>query len=828
MFFTEFEKVSIKMEIPTSLDYDNTINNIKSALNETVDINQQPNTLSFRYIMVIDPSENESSLQILNEIKLEIMPVLIRVGGFEQDTTEEKLVKCVNKIKASMAKGDTVILVNSEKIDSCFYEVFDRYYTILHSNDSKDSRDFLSNISFGTHSIYCKVHPNFKIIIHMPLSRLKCTQLPWLNRFEKYQLSIDLLTKEIVNKNDSKLAHFKKISLCADHFISTLHLTGSNGSLLTGFSNETKSLVVYKFFKSLEYFESDVDESETQRFGFYKSNQALEDQTKINFKLLQIARPECFIKNVDSFPTKYIEEYLLNQEHFSIIRFLRNLFESKYQHKETVPNKWTIFTRSSLALSSLKDSEINKILSKSLSDNIISSQSIKVLQLSFIRSSIDCENVVNSFHESDEELVLIVVADMVTCNQNQVTYIFELLSRLNKNKFLITIYHYPAEYSISNQIKLNSIFLCDMEFIYIDSLGISFEKSINNSQFSVEGDIRDLISSTCGITSKANKKPIEDIVKGIFLDQLKVISHELEAQIPFNYRRFVHPFYKENTNNFRFETLKTLFNNNYEWYESFIVNFTSHWLENNLFDKILSNIANLIICGKESHPILETIKSSMVNYVYPTISNMVKIITNYYAIDQIIEIDKKVNDQNETNQEELALFKSKKDLVKELMESSKLPYFSEIQIDRRLEPIKLKLSKLPKQSSIPLYDHFDTQFSSLINNVINQSKVKSKKFIYSSMKTIMNDHPLEGYIKIISNSDQLFKMFQNDFIVRSLGIKEELVDLFVSILDKLLPFEISNKDNFNKIIQYWIIKHFKSNILLFLREHYKSNFKFTK
>ncbi|EGC37584.1 hypothetical protein DICPUDRAFT_76823 [Dictyostelium purpureum] len=298
-----------------------------------------------------------------------------------------------------------------------------------------------------------------------------------------------------------------------------------------------------------------------------------------------------------------------------------------------------------------------------------------------------------------------------------------------------------------------------------------------------------------------------EIVKDMFFEQLKSISQELIPPVPLmTFMRGgnkIHPFYT--SSNERYKILYQLFKNNTDWYESFVSNFTSHWLENNLFEKILSNIADLIICGKESHSILETIKSSMINYIYPTISNIVKILSNFYSITSFIEIDKMVNGSAEIDASELELYKSKKLLIKEMIESSKQQYFSEIQIDRRLEPVTLKPPKVTKQSLIPLCDHFDIQFSyffiniNIINPILNlPNKEKAIKKLFKAIKD-----PSSGISE--GNIEKLKKYFIKMTIDILLNQIDEVIKNYTEVDEGKLPLGWSAVILKDLIIENWAI-----------------------
>ncbi len=212
-------------KLPTTED--ETIERLKESLAERLDPTSNPNTAAFRYIMIVDPTENESSLALLkvdpfllpllflfcisffflcflsfihsssklyaylyNYLKeLGLCKSIVRVGDFPQDNTSESLANVVRSVRTEMAQGSSLILVNSSIIDGCFYDVFNRYFTVTTTPEGK--KQFVANVAIGSHSKACPIHSDFQIMVHVPLSRMKSTPLPFLNRFEKYILSIN-------------------------------------------------------------------------------------------------------------------------------------------------------------------------------------------------------------------------------------------------------------------------------------------------------------------------------------------------------------------------------------------------------------------------------------------------------------------------------------------------------------------------------------------------------------------------------------------------------------------------------------------------------------
>lgn len=60
-------------------------------------------------------------------------------------------------------------------------------------------KEAYANIPLGAFSSLVKVHPSFRLIVHLPFSELSRTPMPFLNRLEKYTLSIrDVLAQRIL------------------------------------------------------------------------------------------------------------------------------------------------------------------------------------------------------------------------------------------------------------------------------------------------------------------------------------------------------------------------------------------------------------------------------------------------------------------------------------------------------------------------------------------------------------------------------------------------------------------------------------------------------
>lgn len=141
--------------------------------------------------MIIDPTDSEAAVPLFLSIverhrdQFEGNFVLVSVGGFPDDTRENALAEIVLTVKAAMERGDTVLLLNSEPVRSSFYDLFNLHTSVIpsKSKDGKITKQYVTNLAIGSLSLPCMVHPNFKIIVHVPASQLSTTQTPFLDRY---------------------------------------------------------------------------------------------------------------------------------------------------------------------------------------------------------------------------------------------------------------------------------------------------------------------------------------------------------------------------------------------------------------------------------------------------------------------------------------------------------------------------------------------------------------------------------------------------------------------------------------------------------------------
>lgn len=197
---------------------------LREAISDSTGEDEDPNHSAFRHIMVVDKTDTECSISLLFEMKL-LNPEttdICHLADFDDDGHERQKIELAAKIKHAVEQGRTVILSNAQSVYSAFYDLFNKHYSSVRvksgksvaeggqdqstDDESPASRRYYANIGIGSLSRPCTVHPKARVIVHVTRSEFAKVQLPFLNRFEKYSISL----KNVV---DEKLAAISRRSL---------------------------------------------------------------------------------------------------------------------------------------------------------------------------------------------------------------------------------------------------------------------------------------------------------------------------------------------------------------------------------------------------------------------------------------------------------------------------------------------------------------------------------------------------------------------------------------------------------------------------------------
>ena len=180
------------LETPESDNLDaRVIETLKDSLQDRVDDDAEASAAHCRYIAIIDPTDSEVTIELLFEMKFleRSHTKIIAISEFPEDDTATQISAVLGRIKYAIETGMTLLLSNSSSVESALYDVINRHHE--YSVNSSGVREAWANISLGSFSRYVKVHPDFRLILHIPIAKLPSTPLPLLNRLEKYFLSIN-------------------------------------------------------------------------------------------------------------------------------------------------------------------------------------------------------------------------------------------------------------------------------------------------------------------------------------------------------------------------------------------------------------------------------------------------------------------------------------------------------------------------------------------------------------------------------------------------------------------------------------------------------------
>eukprot|EP01039_Chlorochromonas_danica_P009047 gene9047-9983_t len=347
------------------------LDTLRLALADKVDEETDATAAHCRYILIVDPTDSENAADLLFTTNLldQTQTKVITLSDFSEDATPTRQTAVLAQIKRAIEVGECLLLKNSSVLQSALYDVINRHYVINVTADplhpGKVIREAYANIALGSFSRYVKVHPNFRLIIHVPKSQLPFTPLPFLNRLEKYTLSVrntlDERIEELSNHPPSSLraisspeqrkAFFAALREGVEGFVDFL---GGNSTFYGFAASEAVpatilnslsdfSLASSSFFRvpktklelimlRAKHNESPVGPNEddaVEDLYFDPNNLGARMRDIIrsfNFQVLQNAKIENIFRLRNRLPAVYLREYLERQEHLSVAAILKDVF----------------------------------------------------------------------------------------------------------------------------------------------------------------------------------------------------------------------------------------------------------------------------------------------------------------------------------------------------------------------------------------------------------------------------------------------------------------------------------------------------------------------
>lgn len=142
-----------------------------------------------RYKLLIDGSGDDSILRLLNSGGIVSLSKrsMFKLSRMPQDTALEEL-RLVSGVKYAALQGKNAILSQTESINESFYDLFNQNFRAVMGRDGRV--DLYANIAVGGISRRSLVRPEFGCVVHVNESDLYQMPAPFLNRFEKFRLTI--------------------------------------------------------------------------------------------------------------------------------------------------------------------------------------------------------------------------------------------------------------------------------------------------------------------------------------------------------------------------------------------------------------------------------------------------------------------------------------------------------------------------------------------------------------------------------------------------------------------------------------------------------------
>ena len=104
-------------------------------------------------------------------------------------------------------QGHTVLIHQADEIQEYFYDLFNQRFTCI-KNQSNTS--FYANVAVGPNVRPTRVSPQFNCVMIISSSELPKVEKPFLNRFEKYALSHDVLFREVLSSRPKSIESLLK------------------------------------------------------------------------------------------------------------------------------------------------------------------------------------------------------------------------------------------------------------------------------------------------------------------------------------------------------------------------------------------------------------------------------------------------------------------------------------------------------------------------------------------------------------------------------------------------------------------------------------------
>ena len=335
---------------------------------------------------------------LLNELNKEY--VFFLGSKFEDDINKEEYsAKNIHKIQVCMEKGSITVFKNLESIYPSLYDVFNQNFSI-HYNKK------YARIAIGSsNNKPYEVNDNFKSIIIVDENDIEKQDPPFLNRFEKYLFSFEvLLEKELINKSKEIEEVIKSLINLIDKNKRTV-IDLKKQLILCGLE-EIQGLI-YQLNKSGKFI-VDLMEEVLKKISNLLSQDIIAYATKNNY--------------IQKYPTIY-EKIQLNynqNEHSNIFNFIEKMDN----------NKNIIYTFSDILESIFKNEK--EIIKNQIFGNISKNTVEEDIFVYNITSERQLESRIEKFIKDERKKLCILKLFPIDCvHMHHIKFIIENFERSN-------------------------------------------------------------------------------------------------------------------------------------------------------------------------------------------------------------------------------------------------------------------------------------------------------------------------------------------------------------------------------------------------------------
>ena len=189
-----------------------------------------------RFKLIIDCTDDDSILRLLNSDRVVDISKrsMFKLSHLPQEVVLEEL-RLIAGVKFAALQGSLAVLSQTESINESFYDLFNQRFQAVTGRDGTVS--MYANIAVGGISRRSLIKPEFECVIHVKESDMQQMPAPFLNRFEKFRLTLS----DVLHSGWSRLGGISTVF--AKSRLSTSKLVSLLGEgRLSGWVNDSDTL----------------------------------------------------------------------------------------------------------------------------------------------------------------------------------------------------------------------------------------------------------------------------------------------------------------------------------------------------------------------------------------------------------------------------------------------------------------------------------------------------------------------------------------------------------------------------------------------------------